>query len=185
MPASDNISIRDKKYFEDFFKRYYQILCYFAFSFLKNKEISEDIVQNVFMNLLNSSTIHLNEEHLKHTLYKSIRNACINELKKNALHLEVVENIMIEESEEYDSNFFHTIVRVEIYREIIEAINTLPYKCGEIFKLAYLEQLDNGEIAKKLSISINTVKVQKNNAKKLLREQLKHLYPIVILLFNM
>jgi RNA polymerase sigma-70 factor (ECF subfamily) len=98
------------------------------------------------MNMLNNTTIHLSEEHLKHTLYKSIRNACINELKKNALHSEVIENIMIEESEEYDSNLFHAIVRVEIYREIIEAINKLPTKCGEIFKLAYLDQLDNGEI---------------------------------------
>ncbi len=182
---SENISIRDKKYFEDFFRRYYQTLCYFAFSFLKNKEISEDIVQNVFVNLLNSSAVHLNEEHLKHTLYKSIRNACVNELKKNTLHSEIMTSIMLDDSVEDDSDLFHTIVRVEIYREIIEAVNKLPDKCGEIFRLAYLEQLDNAEIAKELSISINTVKVQKNNAKKLLREQLKHLYPVVTFLFGL
>lgn len=184
MPVSEKISIRDKKNFEDFFRRYYQTLCYFAFSFLKNKEVSEDIVQNVFVNLLNSTTEHLSEEHLKHSLYKAIRNACINELKKNILHSEVLDSIMTDKSDD-DSDLFHSIVRVEIYREIIEAINNLPDRCGEVFKLAYLEQLDNNEIAVELSISVNTVKVQKNNAKKLLREQLRHLYPIVTLLFSM
>lgn len=180
-----NVSIRDKKFFEDFFGRNYQSLCYFAFSLLSNKEKAEDVVQNVFVSLLNKTTIFISEEHLKHTLYKSIRNACINELKENRLHTEILDGIIFEKSNEDEPDLFHAIVRVEIYREILEAVNNLPDRCGEIFKLAYLEHMGNSDIAKELSISINTVKVQKNNAKKILREQLKHLYPIAVILFQL
>ena len=51
------------------------------------------------------------------------------------------------------------------------------------FKLAYVEGFSNDEIATQLSISVNTVKAQKNKAKIQLREKLKGLYPVLLFLF--
>lgn len=186
MQSTENVSLNNQKYFDDFFRRNYQVLCYFAYSFLKDRDIAEDVVQNIFMKILHDSTVYSTEEHLKYYLFKSIRNECINELKKNTLRSEILEKITACLHEETDdSDIYSSIVRAEIYREIIVAINSLPEKCGEIFNLAYIEHLDNNEIAEKLNISINTVKVQKNNAKKQLRQYLKHLYPIAALLFHL
>lgn len=92
-------------------------------------------------------------------------------------------DLSLDTTDESDFDIFQSIVRTEVYKEILDAVNQLPERCGEIFKLAYIEQMTNNEIAKLLSISVNTVKAQKNNAKKLLREHLKHLYPIVVFLF--
>ncbi len=48
------------------------------------------------------------------------------------------------------------------------------------FKLAYVEGFSNDEIATQLSISVNTVKAQKNKAKIQLREKLKGVYPVLL-----
>lgn len=51
-------------------------------------------------------------------------------------------------------------------------IDLLPERCREIF-LLHLEGYDNDAIAKKLSLSIETVKTQKKRAMKTLRNNLK------------
>lgn len=185
MHSSKSVSLQDKNYFNYFFQHNYQTLCYFAFCILKDKHLAEDIVQNIFTRLLNTPESFNSEDHLKRFLYKSIKNECINELKKNTTRNEILEKMASSIIDENDSDISHLIVRAEVYSEIINAINNLPSKCGEIFKLAYIEHLDNDEIAKKLAISINTVKVQKNNAKKTLRENLKHLYPILAIILHL
>ena len=63
----------------------------------------------------------------------------------------------------------------------MQAIQELPTECGRVFKLAYVDGFSNDEIATQLSISVNTVKAQKNKAKIQLREKLKGLYPILFL----
>ena len=81
---------------------------------------------------------------------------------------------------EDENNFFVNVVRAEVYQEIMGAIQDLPTECGRIFKLAYVEGFSNDEIATQLSISVNTVKAQKNKAKIQLREKLKGLYPVLL-----
>lgn len=181
-----DFSIQDETYFDSFFRSHYQILCYFAYSYLNSKEVAEDVVQNTFANLLNKPSARFEDEkHLKYFLYKSIKNACVNELKKASVEFNTYENLSLDINNENDFDIFQSIVRAETYQEILSAINTLPERCSEIFKLAYMEMLSNEEIAQHLSISVNTVKVQKNNAKKLLQKHLRHLYPIAIFIFSL
>ena len=78
-------------------------------------------------------------------------------------------------------DLFHGIVRAEIYDMILKAVDELPTECGRVFRMAYLDGLENEEIAVRLGISINTVKSQKNKAKTQLREILKDLYPAALL----
>ena len=148
MAAKKRFSFQDKILFDDFFHRYYQLLCYFAFTYLNNKENAEDIVQSVFTSLWTTNTTFTDEEHAKLFLYKSIKNACINELKRESLKQNVLNNILQQETEIDDEETAMAIIRTEIYEKILRAINDLPPKCGKIFRLAYIESLKNEEIAK-------------------------------------
>ena len=47
-----------------------------------------------------------------------------------------------------------------------------------------MDGFSNDEIAEQLSISVNTVKAQKNKAKIQLREKLKGMYPVILLLLG-
>lgn len=60
----------------------------------------------------------------------------------------------------------------EVFRLLFKQIDLLPERCREIF-LLHLEGYDNDAIAKKLSLSIETVKTQKKRAMKTLRNNLK------------
>ncbi|MDP4278499.1 MAG: RNA polymerase sigma-70 factor [Bacteroidota bacterium] len=168
--------------FDDCFRQYYQPLSYFAYTYLNDKDLAEDVVQTVFFNILKERKSFEDDSFHKHYLYKSVRNACLNELKRLSIHSDVVDRIKTEDVDpEEDADFFQAVVRAEVYREIMDAIESLPVACGQVFKMAYIQNYDNQEIADLLSISINTVKVQKNNAKKRLRFLLKDLYPLVFL----
>lgn len=172
MQKIETINIRNQRVFDDYFRRYYQILCYFAYHYLKVHDEAEDVVQDVFMRILNGEECFDSETHLKHYLYKAVRNSCLNQIKKADIHSEIlgpIQKIMKEE----ENDFFVNVVRAEVYQEIMEAIRELPKECGRIFKLSYIDGFTNDEIAEKLSISVNTVKVQKNKAKIQLRAKLK------------
>ncbi|MEO4994211.1 RNA polymerase sigma factor, partial [Bacteroides xylanisolvens] len=63
-----------------------------------------------------------------------------------------------------------------VFRLLFKQIDKLPERCREIF-LLHLEGNDNETIAKKLSLSIETVKTQKKRAMKTLRDNLKEELP--------
>ena len=65
--------------------------------------------------------------------------------------------------------------------EIEKALNTLPEKCRTIFILYRFEDLSYQDVAKKMNISVNTVKTQMRRAFKKLREALKEYLPVFIL----
>ena len=179
MQKIEKINIRKQGVFDSYFRRYYQTLCYFAFNYLKEQDEAEDVVQEVFMKLLNWNESFDNEEHLKHYLYKAVRNSCLNQIKMTGIRADILESIQ-KNTPEDENNFFVNVVRAEVYQEIMGAIQDLPTECGRIFKLAYVEGFSNDEIATQLSISVNTVKAQKNKAKIQLREKLKGLYPVLL-----
>lgn len=166
--------------FDDCFRRHYRTLCYFAYRYLRGKEEAEDVVQDVFTGLLEARREFEDEEHLLRFLYVSTRNACLNQLKLKEIHEEVLEKVAPKE-EVSEDEFFAKVVRAEVYREIMAAIDELPRECGRVFRLTCVDGLGNEEAARQLGISVNTVKVQKNRAKIQLRARLKDLYPLLLL----
>ena len=53
MQNGEKINIRRREVFDSYFRRYYQTLCYFAYHYLKEQDEAEDVVQDVFIKLLN------------------------------------------------------------------------------------------------------------------------------------
>ena len=184
MSEVEKINMKNKEVFDNYFRRYYQTLCYFVYKNLQLQKESEDIVQEVFIKLSNFPETFENEEHLKHYLYKAVRNSYLNYVRQVKIRTSILEVVQKNKLED-ENNFFAGIVRAEIYNEIIQAIKELPVECGRVFRLAYLEGLTNDEISIHLKISVNTVKVHKNKAKILLREKLKGLYPLLFFLLKL
>lgn len=170
--------------FDDCFERHYKVLCYFALKYIEDAGKAEDIVQEVFIRLLDGNFKFTDEEHLKRWLYMSVKNACLNHIKLSGIHAGILKNVHSDDEWEI-GDAFTNIVRSEVYAKILDAIEELPRECKKVFKLAYLDGIDNEEIAEVLNISVNTVKSQKNKAKIQLREKLKDLYPVAILLLHL
>jgi RNA polymerase sigma-70 factor (ECF subfamily) len=84
----------------------------------------------------------------------------------------------------YDEpDFLSDRIEAEVLSEIFSAIERLPTECRRVFEMSYIEGMPVEQVADKLGVSVNTVKTQRSRAKKALRESLKGLYSILVLLF--
>ena len=162
---------------EVIFKEYYGSLCYFASRFLK--DVIEDLVQDVFITLLEKKMFFQSEIHLKNFLYLSIRNSCLNYIRSMRSKDRYIASLAYEE---WAENFEESIILTEIYRELAAAVEKLPEECRKVFQLCYFQGLDNESAAQELGLSVNTVKAQKARGKKILRENLKDILPLLMLL---
>ena len=71
----------------------------------------------------------------------------------------------------------------EIRRKLSDAINELPDKCRMVFKLSYLHDMKNKEIADTMGVSLRTVETHMYKALKLLRDKLGYLDLLSALFF--
>lgn len=176
----DNILLEElrrgsKAAFEKLYHRFWDKLYLAAYHILHDREVSEDIVQEIFIQLWvrrESQVIH----NLEAYLYMAVRFQvfrCLNDRK--------CKNDLVNGLAEFPADFFDEHLS---YKEIESAmkngIRQLPKKCGIIFSLSRQEQLSNKEIAHRLNISVKTVENQMSIAIKKMR---KHLAPWLLHVF--
>jgi RNA polymerase sigma-70 factor (ECF subfamily) len=116
-----------------------------------------------------------NERDYRSYLFVAVRNRCINFLKQEQVKANCFRNLQIENQLlglDYLDSVEKIIIEDENMQVIYHQIELLPPKCREVFKLAYLEDKKNAEIAKLLKLSIRTVEHHLYLALKTLREQL-------------
>jgi len=153
------------------YNTYWKLLYRSAFNILKNKELSEDVVQNVFISLWNRRKDLTIKVSLKSYLYASTRYQVFYEIRKNKQHFHV------ELFEELENSLKDTSPETKlIYKELVAQINqvvdTFPEKCRIVYKLSREKQLSHKEISQKLNISIRTIDRHVNKALKILRTYL-------------
>ncbi|MES2277078.1 MAG: RNA polymerase sigma-70 factor [Bacteroidota bacterium] len=155
---------------KNLFNTYYNRLVYFSYQVINNKPQAEDIAQDAFVKFWdNCQTISNNPIAIKNFLYSTVKNASLNAVRHNKVaeqHINSLNGMPVEEA------IFHSIIRTEVLAEIHGAIALLPKSCQQIFKMSYLDEMKNNQIADVLGISVNTVKTQKQRALKVLKSQL-------------
>ncbi|AXP80475.1 ECF RNA polymerase sigma factor SigW [Mariniflexile rhizosphaerae] len=166
------------KDYNTLFKSLYPQLCVFAYKYLDNLETSKDIVQEVFIKVWEDKTTFENEDHSTGYFYKAVKNRCLNHLKSKQ-HL-VTERYGQTNLEAYGTEEFlmSEAVIVETTVIIENAIKTLPEKAAQVIRLS-IKDYTNDEIAKALSISVNTVKDHKKVAYRKLRKLLGFLRQVL------
>lgn len=168
MIREPGFSINRKDIFERLFSDYYGILVCYAQKYTKREDIAEDIVQDVFASLWEENRIFPSQANFRSFLYISIRNATFDYLRHQNVESRYIEEALTANRFLSDDSF----QKEEVFRLLFKQIDLLPERCREIF-LLHLEGYDNDAIAKKLSLSIETVKTQKKRAMKTLRNNLK------------
>ncbi|EXY88603.1 RNA polymerase sigma factor, sigma-70 family protein [Bacteroides fragilis str. 3998T(B)3] len=123
-------------------------------------------------------------------LFTSIKNRCLDYLRKWVLEQETAQGVQDEFEMElrmkYDSlEIFNTQFsdETDIGELLDNALQKLPERCRNIFIMNKLEGKKQKEIAEELNLSINTVESQMGIAYKKLREELKDCLPLFIFLF--
>ena len=151
------------------FEEYYPLLGVFAMRYVKDKEVAEDIVQDVILELYSRRLQFETPVALKAFLYLSVKNKSLNFLR----HRQAQERYLNHTPEE-ESFFLNNIIREEVYYHLQKIIGELSSPVRQIYELT-LQELSNEEIAEQLGLSVNSVKAHKKRGKQILKERLREL----------
>ena len=152
--------------FESLFRYNFRPLCLYALHYMGDVEASEDIVQECFMKLWEKLEQGTEVENRRAYLYMTVRNRCLDTLRKKGL-----------QTESLNPNDTYGIIddddaaeRSQTEARLWTAIDSLPEKCREVFILSKRDGLKYEEIAEELGLSVNTVRNQISKALKILKE---------------
>jgi len=160
----------DIEFFEKLFKRYYQPLVNFAYRYVQDAQLAEDIIHDVFVYLWNERERLDFTINIKTYLYNAVKNRSLKQLSKKAVKQHQGLEIVLEE--QGDDTPETLLMSKELQESISAAINELPEKRREIFCMNRFDQLTYAEIASILNISVKTVETQMSRALKFLRHRL-------------
>lgn len=147
---------------------YWEPLFLSAYNLLKKREVCEDIIQEVFINIWKNREKIQIKTSLKSYLYVSVRYQVYSHFRKNKdnLHIELFENL--------DRRFQYAtpetkLMHNELLQLINEVVKTLPKKCRIVYKMSREKQLSHKEISERLNISTKTVENHITKALKTLK----------------
>ncbi len=161
----------DDKGIEILFQQYFNVLCLRAIRVVKHREIAEDLVQELFLEIWNKRDRINITSSFKSYLSRSIVNRSLNWLRANKQVFEDAETGLMHKTDNYSISA--EIQKDELESYLNECIDELPEKCRLVFILSRYEELSYKEIANKLEISVKTVENQISKALKLLRIRLE------------
>ena len=154
--------------FRELFDTYYEGLCQYAFTILRDMDEAEDIVQAMFIKIWEKRQSLIITHTVKSYLYKAVYHQCINQFDHRAVREKYQELSLIENSGIQLPEVFPN----ELEDRIVTAINSLPKQCRTIFMMSRYQEMKYSEIAKALELSVNTIENQVSKALRVLRKHL-------------
>lgn len=150
---------------------YYVPLCNYANKFMYNDDLSEDVVQEVFLHLWkNNETLQV-KQGMQSLLFQSVKNKALETLRSKKTYDKAIGDLhrepVVQATEESDQFMLRD--------RLNSLLRHLPPKCRRVFAKHRLKGLTYVEIAEQEGISVKTVENHMTKALKILREQAQNL----------
>lgn len=160
------------------FDVYYEKLYLFAEKYIYDSDRAHDIVQDVFLRIWENAERLVLRSSIQHYLFASVRNGCLNYLKS----LQIEDRNNRKYAEAYiESQNVDMVEDEELLAKIRQVVEELPERCREVCMLRFGEGYKYSEIAERLGMNENTVKVQLHRGMERLREAFAN-YDYVVML---
>lgn len=166
-------SERNEKSFNQLFYDYATRLFQFSNSFLKNSDLAEEVVSDVFFKVWLTRSDLAEIDNIKAYLFRATYNTTLNylneERRKKALSLDDIDvdlgvDTLCPETD---------LISKELKQVIEQAIEALPPRCQLIYKMAKVEGMKYKEVAALLDISVKTIDHQVSIAVKRMGETIR------------
>ncbi|MEO8561959.1 MAG: RNA polymerase sigma-70 factor [bacterium] len=153
----------DVRAFEQLFRAHYASLCRFAYRYLLDTGLAEDLVQDLFAHLWADRARLELRGSIRAYLFAAVRNRALNMRKR-----QLVEHDWIRDEALPDVRALHrpplpadrALDTGERDAELRSAIESLPERCRMVMRLRWQEQMSHGEIASIMGISLKGVENQ-------------------------
>lgn len=143
-----------------------------AYRMLRDKEASEDAVQEVFVKLWKMNTRLEEYESVEALAVTMVKNYCIDQIRKQKI-IEPGSNDAFLLYHDSGPSPHEKLEDKEESAIIHMIISDLPEMYREIIQLRDMEELSYEEIAEKTGQNINTLRVNLSRARKIVRDEYK------------
>lgn len=165
-----SIELRDEAALEQIYKEYWSRLYIYAFNILREKEICEDIVQEIFVDLwLKRYDVQISD--LDAYLYQAVKYQICNHFRRSKYKKELLLKFDLTEGEGKIDELYE---KEEVKHYLSDLVSELPEQRRMVFQMSRYEGLSNKEISEHLNISLQTVKNQISQSLKYIRKSLKN-----------
>lgn len=171
--------------FSELYKAYYTYLNAIAIYYLFDKNVSLEVVDDVFLNIWYKRRNLIYPVHSY--LIRAVQNGCLNYIRTQRALQSVLDTHQEQLSTFQEECILSTpaplqdVELKETETEIRQAVNQLPPKCRSIFEAYFYAGKSAEEIAVEMGLTVSTVRVQIKNALDKLKQMLKHLLFILFL----
>jgi RNA polymerase sigma-70 factor, ECF subfamily len=174
----------DASTLESLFRSHFTGLCQFAMGYIKDEETAKEIVQDSFVTLWEKRFTIDPSRPVKSYLSTMVRNKCLNHLRD---HKKFSSDLLALENLSHEAMFDppDKLVEYDLSNQIDRAIDELPEKCREIFKLSRYQQMKYQQIADHLQISVKTVETQMSKALQHMRLHLSEYLPAIFFFISL
>jgi RNA polymerase sigma-70 factor (ECF subfamily) len=164
----------DKVAFYNIYERYCKRLYGFVLRYIKQEEDAEEIVQEVFIKVWESRNKIDVYSSFESFLFTIAYNNTISLFRKKLSEKKYLEHLKSLQQLENAPELTDEIHFNELNEKVQLLLNELTPRQKEIFQLSREEGLTHDEIAKKLNISVNTVKKHMVNTLAFLKSQINN-----------
>ncbi len=155
----------DSRLLKELYQKYHRELYLYLYSLCKNREITEDLLQETFLR----ACLSLSESHtnMRAWLYMVARNLCLNFLRKERSKVSIDEFV---ETPSEVCDVPGQVIANEYKRILFEALQSIDRIKREILVLQYFGGLPQKEIGTILHLSPENVRVQSFRGKREIRK---------------
>jgi RNA polymerase sigma-70 factor (family 1) len=149
----------DESAYKELFINLYPHLHAFAMQFMKSKQLSEEVVSDVFIKIWERRKSLMAIQNFKIYLFVATKNTALNYLNKNKSAPLSLDDFPGEFNSSY-ADPEQLMITSDMMKLINQAILNLPPRCRTIFQLVKYDRMKYKEVAEILNISAKTVENQ-------------------------
>lgn len=168
----DRLKYDDQASFTIIFSKYYSDLVHFAFHYLHDLSVSEEVVQDVFLKLWESRRTLAIDTSLRSYLLKAVQNRCIDHSRHTVIQQRYTSSVLEKQFDSSDDTE-HYVLHSELEVKLGEALDKMPAELSEPFVMSRFQGMNYAGIAGKLGVSVRTIEVRIAKTINLLRKELK------------
>ncbi|SMC95760.1 RNA polymerase sigma-70 factor [Pedobacter africanus] len=177
---SENTNLQDDdEAFEHLFKMHFKALHAYAIAILRDEDIAEEVVQNMFLKFWEKRELLNIQTSVKAYLYKCVYHDSLNLLKHEKIKTKY-QDFATYTMNSHNEPASSKVETSELERQIGLALNELPEQCRTIFQMSRFEELKYREIADQLGLSVKTIENQMGKALKIMRLKLADFLSLIL-----
>ncbi len=155
------------------FREHYAALASFTLRFVDSRDVSEELVQDLFLSLWARRDQLTDVESFRTYLFRAMRNRALNHLRRKRLERKWEQENYLPSEPSTPGRTDDETTGKEVAVALERAIAKLPPRCREVFLLSREGGMTYAEIGVSLGISVKTVETQMGRALKSLRQALE------------